>query len=502
MEMSSTTVYQSMNGQSENVDNLERQEIADESAESASIDGSTGQPEAKYKVLDKVYGRDTDGLLYPAVIRRALYGPIYHQQVQVGMSDATEEASNLPDSGKTNTECWQYFVHFLMWNVSWDRWLPEDKILPMSEEITKYAETLAAEHKALRAALTRKTPGKKAFQNLNTAAFLPEWRKTLDRIDRQFKGNDIPSSVSPPEEMSSKPTRTAKWSKSAIQAEVALRGKGLISKKFHPATNTIFLPFTLKKVLVESWEIINQCGMVAKLPADVSVREALAQYLQSKGICPPSNSAKKVGVNEPKLLAEDVKNDTNQTPKTDPSLSSSLDIAAVESQLAPLQDEQKAIEETTAVSSSKDDSMQADGEADMKKLLDEEWVKLSEGIIQLFDEALPKRLLYRDELFQLQVIESQEGNSQHSYSDIYGCEHLLRLLVSLPSLITEMMTEDESRPIIAKINDFVRYMYKNQTVLFQQTYRKLSDLEQQVRDKELTRRAQKRKRIEERKQTS
>ncbi|GAX20065.1 hypothetical protein FisN_1Lh453 [Fistulifera solaris] len=442
-------------------------------------DNSSGPPQAKYQVLEKVFARDTDGLLYQTVIRRALYGPIYHKQVHVAMSNSAREVSDEKDS----SESWQYFVHFLKWNVAWDRWIPESKILPMSEETARYAEKLAEEHKALRAALTRKTPGRKAFQNLDTATFLAEWRKTLDRIDQQFMMNGSPatsSTIAAPQEVAPKPATSSnhQWTKSAVQAEIAFRTKGLISKKFEPPSNVIFLPFTLKKILVEGWEIINQCGMVAKIPANVSVREVLGQYLASKGIGSSSH------------LINDAKAKNEDASTIDPLLSGSCHNLADEFEASNLPPSGSKEAEITPCG---DNATPGDKDDEKNLLMETEWNNLSEGIIQLFEEALPKRLLYENELYQLQAIDSQQDTSNQTYADIYGCEHLLRLLVRLPALLADTMTEDESRSIIAKLNDFVRYMYKNQTVLFQQTYRKLSDLEQELQQKEQARRTRKRK---------
>ncbi|GAX14258.1 hypothetical protein FisN_1Hh453 [Fistulifera solaris] len=447
-------------------------------------DDSTGPPQAKYKVLEKVFARDTDGLLYQAVVRRALYGPIFHKQVHVAMTNSTGEVSDENDS----SESWQYFVHFLKWNVAWDRWIPESKILPMSEDTIRYAEKLADEHKALRAALTRKTPGKKAFQNLDTATFLTEWRKTLDRIDQQFMMNGIAATsatTAASQEVAPKPATSSnpQWTKSAVQAEIAIRTKGLISKKFEPPSNLIVLPFTLKKVLVEGWEIINQCGMVAKIPASVSVREVLGQYLASKGIGSSSHSI------------EDAKVKTEDASTVDPLVTDSRENLANELEPSNFPPSGSKEAEPTL---GNDNVTPAEGDDEKKLSIETEWTNLSEGLIQLFEEALPTRLLYENELYQLQAIDSQQDTSSHqTYADIYGCEHLLRLLVRLPALLAETMTEVESRSIIAKLNDFVRYMYKNQTVLFQQTYRKLSDLEQELQQKEQARKTRKRKMNEE-----
>ena len=55
-------------------------------------------------------------------------------------------------------------------------------------------------------------------------------------------------------------------------------------------------------------------------------------------------------------------------------------------------------------------------------------------------------------------------------SEIYGCEHLLRLFTRLPSVVTES-TLDSQRRIFSKLGDLVRYLQKNQAV-FHGSYRK------------------------------
>ena len=55
-------------------------------------------------------------------------------------------------------------------------------------------------------------------------------------------------------------------------------------------------------------------------------------------------------------------------------------------------------------------------------------------------------------------------------SEIYGCEHLLRLFTRLPSVVTES-TLDSQRHIFSKLGDLVRYLQKNQAV-FHGSYRK------------------------------
>merc|ERR1712194_746982 len=44
----------------------------------------------------------------------------------------------------------------------------------------------------------------------------------------------------------------------------------------------IMLPFSLKKVLVDEWELIAHVNMLPTLPSAVTVKAALDQYLQGK----------------------------------------------------------------------------------------------------------------------------------------------------------------------------------------------------------------------------
>jgi hypothetical protein len=58
-------------------------------------------------------------------------------------------------------------------------------------------------------------------------------------------------------------------------------------------------------------------------------------------------------------------------------------------------------------------------------------------------------------------------------SEIYGCEHLIRLFLRLPGVIAESptMTGMEARRVFAKLGDLVRFLQKNQS-LFESSFRK------------------------------
>jgi hypothetical protein len=693
----------------DNEDHAELEEGEDDSDEEEKQDGGTepvvdahdvamGPPDPKFRTLDRVLARDTDGLLYQAVIRRSLYGPHTHKQVQVGMVSSQKELDEcmkeIEDEEEAHQPIWHYFVHYLKWKVNWDRWVSETDVLAMTPETEAFAIKILAEHKSLQREFKSGLTGRKkggagiALPTLDGGTFLLAWKIKLKQLyqeetelqarrdderrekerqeeilaassqtqdssseavakqggdDRDEDGDDgddarkkdgrrssrakpVPTTWSAEDAASAQKqarqedderkklqeakdkaaaakkkaaanngtTTSGGWPKPVLQKEQRLRQRdlscifGTTNTKTGATANDamnvllnkykISFPFSLKKTLVEEWEIISTCHMVANVPAQIPIRQALLQYLASK--LPSDGTA------------------TTSTTKT------------IEPNSKDVDDQDKG-----------EDSMDVEAEEQKDKIKDgreKDWTDMVEGISLFFDQALPFRLLYHQEIPQYTVLMKQqqqdiklhtqkekEARSQSkvskesgtsvkqetveesksldshledattpstgatpivtlsgtidtttssisagdsslataTLSDLYGCEHLLRLFLRLPALLAEDQLEQRQRRqkrkaaraaaqkekakftsndlekvvdneendnddedeedaelqqrnivIIARVNDLVRFLHKHQSTLFAQSYRKWTNTEQREHGKLHKRATAKRKR--------
>ncbi|OAP17924.1 hypothetical protein AXX17_AT1G01900 [Arabidopsis thaliana] len=100
--------------------------------------------------------------------------------------------------------------------------------------------------------------------------------------------------------------------------------------------------------------------------------------------------------------------------------------------------------------------------------------EILKGLRCYFDKALPVMLLYNNERKQYE--ESVSGGV--SPSTVYGAEHLLRLFVKLPELLVHVnMAEETLKELQDNFVDILRFLRKNQSVLFVSTYKAVEEME-------------------------
>jgi hypothetical protein len=524
----------------------EQQQQKNDDDTSSSDDGGGGKslPAPLYTQNQRVYAKDeTTGLLYPAMIRKAMWGPKSESSLPIpallelatsNNNDTSGDSGEGNDTGTNQTveeqdeeeddeddhrtnpklNCHHYYVHYMGWNVKWDRWVNEVYLYDHSDSTKLLAEKIQKEYD--------KVKPKKKGQKM-TVSQVSRWMKKMvevelehRRLEREGKlllsgSGDTTSSEGNVEDASkndsdgvatsnevtdkdeskstqpvaaadekAKPKDVTKpiVKEETLQKQAQLRTRGLQLKRKRIHADRLHLPFTLKKILVEEWEVISQCGMLYVLPSKVSVRDVLNSYLESK-LLPLRESSGQKGEGDNMEVDED--NDEKQSSLVD---------------------------------------------------REKEWNNMVKGIALLFDQALPIHLLFEDERTQYASLRRQilaqrrraayndqpdamklggvnnnsgtNAGANNNYgqpvtesshaksstntgsetlenkplpdrmSEIYGCEHLLRLFIRLPAVVaaTPSISEPDARRIFSKLGDLVRYIQKHQSELFKSTFRK------------------------------
>lgn len=99
--------------------------------------------------------------------------------------------------------------------------------------------------------------------------------------------------------------------------------------------------------------------------------------------------------------------------------------------------------------------------------------EMLDGIQLYFDKALGNILLYRFERKQFNDI--QKENPEKKVSEIYGAEHLLRLFVQFPLLLSDTNLDQDSLTILQQyLTDFLKFFSKNQKKYFLTEYENAS----------------------------
>lgn len=100
--------------------------------------------------------------------------------------------------------------------------------------------------------------------------------------------------------------------------------------------------------------------------------------------------------------------------------------------------------------------------------------ELRTSLLEYFDALLPTMLLYSFERPQFEKyfrFESVGGAEVPRPSDLYGCEHLIRLLVKLPFLLEDKEIEPEVlKTITVKVNQLMAYIKANGRTLLLPVY--------------------------------
>lgn len=309
-------------------------------------------------------------------------GLFYPGIVRQARRSSTETVPSLQqDQGSTEIEkpvhTWSFLIHYLGWNARWDQWVSPDRILADTPENKELVDAQQKKHAASTTTVppVAQRPTSVDKENSTAAATTTSCRKR-------------------------KKERTGNGSSSNSN-----KRKSTLSHVFE-FSEICELPFTLKTVLVDEWEQISrvppdECLATTPvvrslhvLPAPVTIRQVLNHFSRRQ----ISHIRKREKAKQ--LLSDD-------------------DISK---------------HEKSGVSDAGKASVQNTISTDITT---EQVRDFCKGLTDLFQEALPKILLYPHERPQFENLKrNEELMEQHKeWVDVYGCEYLLRLYLRLPALL-------------------------------------------------------------------
>jgi len=167
---------------------------------------------------------------------------------------------------------YRYFVHYLGWNVRWDKWVPEFDLLVDDEETRALVKLVKERSNLLKGRKGGKKEENTAVEGVTESKkrSAPDYQTSVDEayLKRQkFLANASLVSTAP----------------------VAGAADRAVTSGIAPLTLTLQLPFVLKKLLVDDWETITggaggagKRHIVLPVMSSVSVCVILDQFLVSK----------------------------------------------------------------------------------------------------------------------------------------------------------------------------------------------------------------------------
>lgn len=107
--------------------------------------------------------------------------------------------------------------------------------------------------------------------------------------------------------------------------------------------------------------------------------------------------------------------------------------------------------------------------------------EIVKGLSHYFDKALPTVLLYKNERQQYKEVIVDNI----SPSSVYGAEHLLRLFVKLPEMLTDLCMQMETLTQLRQISlDILRFLQTHQTTFFLSNYQTSESLVPTFKDED------------------
>lgn len=344
---------------------------------------------------------------------------------------------------------WLYFIHYQGWNSRYDQWCTEDAIRISSRCSTNITRPLTGDSNDTE----QQHLQQRDVESFNRGtASSPKGIKANNSKKRSRSNSPVPpSGVSDSIRRAKRPTKHPTISN---DTSTAARHTTTAVPAICTYTDFCQLPMTLQIILYEEKERIVGVGMdkqsllLHQLPGPVPIRKVIQHFVKRK-----IKEIRKMTIQQPK---QEMANDPESI------------IADSENKLAT--------KSTALTDHGKIASNNGSKRKDIKKnhsnyVLTEDIVRrFGRSLQELFEQALPKCLLYPQErsqyinkvlpMIQESLKSSNDDGNDNTTSiptaeqtkkekmaliDIYGCEYLLRLYVRLPMILEATMLYTTTR---------------------------------------------------------
>uniref|UniRef100_A0A8D8FL77 Mortality factor 4-like protein 1 n=2 Tax=Culex pipiens TaxID=7175 RepID=A0A8D8FL77_CULPI len=353
----------------------------------------------------------------------------------------------------------KYFIHYAGWNKNWDEWVPENRVLKYNEanvqrqkEVTKLHSSLAAKNKKANAKAKKADTSAGSSKDGDSRASTPS-KEVGKEKDGPSSSSDTPGTVTPTTSASSTastaPAPTSSRSRSS--AKSAGTPAGAAGTPVSTSTPTAATPTTTTtKDKSEEKET-----PIEKRKSEDALESGSAAARKKRGRSDTTSS----NVESEDQFLSKVEVKIKIPDELKPWLVDDWDAISRQNKLVELP-AKSTVEEIV------ENYVQYKKASKVSTAVKESAVQdIAKGIIEYFNVMLGSQLLYKFE--RPQYAEMIQTNPGVPMAKIYGAFHLLRLFVRLGSMLAFTALDEKAvQSLIGHIQDFLKYLVKNSSTLF------------------------------------